>query len=312
MLRFMLIMNNIVNGDAFEFLKSLPDNSIDACITDPPYFIDNLGTEWNKEEIEQKQNKTGTIKNLPKGMKFDPNQGKEFQKFASELSEEVFRVLKPGGAFICFSQARLYHRLTVAVEDSGFEIRDMLGWVYEGQAKAFSLERFVDKNKDFSEEEKAQIKTEMSGWKTPQLKPCIEPMCFAQKPKDGKFLDNWLKYNTGLINTNVQWDNKFPGNIIKCSKPTKKEKGEYNDHLSVKPLELIRHLIKLFTVENAIILDPFLGSGTTAVACMLENRICYGTEREKNYFEIIEKRMLDAEELKKNYLNENLFEFNKQ
>jgi len=306
-------MNKIVNGDAFEFVKSLPDNSIDACITDPPYFIDGLGSDWDKKNIDKNQNKNGTIKGLPKGMKFDPEQGKNFQKFMGDLSLEIYRVLKPGGAFISFSQARLYHRMTVAVEDAGFEIRDMLGWTYEGQAKAFSLNHFIDKSKDLTEEEKQSLKSEIEGWKTPQLKPMIEPMCFAQKPTEGKFLDNWIKYKTGLINTTQQWEEKFPGNIIKCGKPTKKEKGKYNDHVSVKPLDLMRHLIKLFTAENSIILDPFLGSGTTAVACQLENRICYGTEREKHYFDIINTRLQENTETKeevneKEYIWNNIFD----
>jgi site-specific DNA-methyltransferase (adenine-specific) len=284
-------MNKIINGDAFEFIKSLDDNSIDACITDPPYFIDGLGDEWDKDAIDKKENTNGTIKGLPKGMKFDPQQGKRFQSFMHDVSKEVFRVLKPGGAFISFSQARLYHRMAVSVEDAGFEIRDMLGWTYEGQAKAFSLNHFIDKSKNYTDKEKQELKDNIDGWKTPQLKPMIEPMCFAQKPTEGKFLDNWIKYKTGLINTKELWEDKFPGNIMKCSKPTKKEKGDFNDHVSVKPLELTRHLIKLFTTEDAIVLDPFLGSGTTAVACKLENRKCYGTERETHYYNIINQRL---------------------
>lgn len=294
-------MNKIVNDDAFNFLKTLEDNSIDACITDPPYFIDTLGDEWDIEKINKKENVNGTIKGLPKGMKFDVNQGKKFQEFMDKISPEIYRVLKPGGAFISFSQARLYHRMAVSAEDSGFEIRDMLGWTYEGQAKAFSLNHFVNK-KDWTDDKKQEVIKKLDGWKTPQLKPMIEPMIFAQKPIDDKFLDNFLKYNTGLININAKWNNKFPGNIIECAKPTKSEKGEYNNHITVKPVEVIKHLISLFTVPNAIILDPFLGSGTTAVACKQTNRICYGSEINSHYYDIIKKR------INENNLDNNLFE----
>lgn len=295
------IMNKIVNADAFEFLKTLEDSSIDACITDPPYFIDGLDDQWDSELIKKKQNTSGSIKNLPKGMKFDSKQGKRFQEFINKLSPEIYRVLKPGAAFICFSQARLYHRMTVAVEDSGFEIRDMLGWTYEGQAKAFSLDHIIKKQK-WSEAEKSETINKLQGWKTPQLKPMIEPMCFAQKPVEGKFLDNFLKYNTGLINVSTQWNGRFPGNIIQCPKPNKKEKGVYNDHLSVKPVTLIEHLTKLFTKPDAIVLDPFLGSGTTAVACMNTKRTCYGSEINAHYYDIIQQR------LKGSGLDENLFD----
>jgi site-specific DNA-methyltransferase (adenine-specific) len=92
---------------------------------------------------------------------------------------------------------------------------------------------------------------------------------------------------------------------MKCNKPTKKEKGDFNDHVSVKPLELTRHLIRLFTTENSIILDPFLGSGTTAVACKLENRICYGTERETQYYDIINQRLKNTNNSKE----DNIFTF---
>jgi site-specific DNA-methyltransferase (adenine-specific) len=278
-------------GDCFELFKTLPDNSIDLCLTDPPYFIDGLGDEWNTDDIEKrKPTKNGTIGSLPKGMKFDPQQGVRFQEFMSKVSKEVFRVLKPGGFFISFSQARLYHRMTIAVEDQGFEIRDMIGWTYQGQAKAFSQDHIIDLQKNLSDQEKASLKKELLGWKTPQLKPCIEPMCLAQKPTEGKYIDNWQKWGVGLMNTNAQWLDQFPGNIIPCSKPTTKEKGDFNDHVSVKPVDLCEHLIKLFCQPGHTVLDPFLGSGTTMVAAELAGRNSIGFELSPKYMEIIKKR----------------------
>jgi site-specific DNA-methyltransferase (adenine-specific) len=280
-------------GDCFELLKQIPDNSIDFCLTDPPYFIDSLGDDWNTQDIENRKPKKGQIRNLPKGMKFDPAQGIKFQEFMGKLSIEIYRVIKPGGFFISFSQARLYHRMTIAVEDAGFEIRDMLGWTYQGQAKAFSQDHIIDKQKNLTDQEKIDLKKELEGWKTPQLKPCIEPMCLAQKPLEGKFIENWQKWGVGLINTKSEWEGKFPGNIIHCSKPSRKEKGKYNTHVSVKPVELCRHLIKLFTQKNQTVLDPFLGSGTTMLAAAMEGRNSIGFELSPVYFEIIEQRYRD-------------------
>ena len=278
-------------GDCFEKLKTIPDNSIDMCLTDPPYFIDGLGDEWNTDDIEKRlPTKNGTIKSLPKGMKFDPEQGIRFQEFMSRVSTEVFRVLKPGGFFISFSQARLYHRMTVAVEDSGFEIRDMLGWTYSGQAKAFSQDHIIRKQKNMTDDKKDTLIKELQGWKTPQLRPCIEPMCLAQKPTEGTFIANWQKYGVGLVNVRNTWEDQFPGNIIYCSKPTKKEKGDFNDHVSVKPVRLCEHLIKLFSKKGATVLDPFLGSGTTMVAAELAGCNSVGFEMSSKYFEIIKKR----------------------
>jgi site-specific DNA-methyltransferase (adenine-specific) len=293
-------------GDSFELLKTIPDQSIDFCLTDPPYFLDGLGDEWDAESIIENQGqKSSTIKSLPKGMKFDKTQGPRFQEFMGKVSAEVFRVLKPGGFFVSFSQARLYHRMTIAVEDSGFEIRDMLGWTYQGQAKAFSQDHIIMKQKDLTDQEKQNLIQELTGWKTPQLKPCIEPMCLAQKPTEGKFIDNWQKYGVGLVNVNEQWDGSFPGNIIQCNKPLKSEKGNYNNHVSVKPVKLCEHLIKLFTKPGYTVLDPFLGSGTTLVAAERTGRTCVGFELSEKYFSIIQQRL--ADEMSSSLLSTNLF-----
>jgi site-specific DNA-methyltransferase (adenine-specific) len=262
------------------------------CLTDPPYFIDGLGDEWNTDDIEKRKptKENSTVGSLPKGMKFDPQQGVRFQEFMNQVGAQVFRVLKPGGFFISFSQARLYHRMTIAVEDQGFEIRDMIGWTYQGQAKAFSQDHIIDLQKNLTADEKQQLKDQLRGWKTPQLKPCIEPMCLAQKPPEGKYIDNWQKWGVGLMNTNAQWLDQFPGNIIPCSKPTVKEKGDFNDHVSVKPVELCSHLIKLYTQPGQTVLDPFLGSGTTMVAAEITGRNSIGFELSTKYLEIIKKR----------------------
>jgi len=289
-------MNHIFElGDCFEKLKSIPNNSIDMCLTDPPYFLDSLGDDWNTDKIEKrlpktKDGKKPAVGSLPKGMKFDPQQGVKFQDFMNKLSIEVFRVLKPGAFFISFSQARLYHRMTIGVEDAGFEIRDMIGWTYKGQAKAFSQDHIIDKQKNLTDIQKEELKKELKGWKTPQLKPCIEPMCLAQKPTEGKFIENWQKYKVGLINTSVLFNDEFPGNIIPVSKPTVKEKGTFNDHVSVKPIKLCSHLIELFSIPGSLILDPFLGSGTTMVSAERVGRNSIGFELSEKYFEIIKKR----------------------
>jgi len=279
-------------GDCFELLKTIKDNSVDFCLTDPPYFLDTLGDEWNADNIEKRKptKKSNTIKSLPKGMKFDSMQGVRFEKFMNDISKEVFRVLKPGAFFISFSSARLYHRMTIGVENAGFNIRDMIGWTYQGQAKAFSQDHIIQKQKNITQEQKDIWIKELQGWKTAQLKPCIEPMCLAQKPVEGKLIENFIKYGTGLMNASEKFQDHFPGNIIPVSKPTKKEKGEFNDHISVKPIILLEHLIKLFSKSKSVVLDPFLGSGSTLVACENTSRKCIGFEISEKYFEIIQKR----------------------
>lgn len=274
--------------DCRNVLKQLNDNSVDLIITDPPYFIDGMGNDWNKENLSKKVKKAKVVGGLPVGMKFDVEQGKKLQEFMEPICNEFMRILKPGGFCIIFSQARLYHRMAIATENAGFEIRDMLGWKYEGQAKAFSLNHFVKKMKNLTEEEKKQMIKEMDGWKTPQLKPQIEPMVMAQKPKEGTFIENWIKYNVGLVNTTESLDGMFPGNIMEVSK---KERDEKIEHLTVKPVKLISHLVKLFSKENQIVLDAFMGSGSHGVASLQNNRKFIGIEIDKDYFEIAKNRI---------------------
>ena len=304
------ILNKVTLGECIEMMKKIPNNSIDMICTDPPYFLDGLGNDWNKEKLDGKGS-SSMIGNLPKGMKFDRNQSKKFKEFYENVSIEAFRILKPGGAFMSFSSPRLYHAMASAMEDAGFEIRDMLGWIYtKSQVKAFSQNHIIDNDKVMSAEKKEQVKELCNNWKTPQLKPAIEPICFAAKPIEGRYIDNFQKYGVGLMNTSQ--DTKvgqeyFPANILVTqdvgqdldkvflvSKPTKAEKGEYNTHLSVKPTSLIGQLIRLFTKENAIVLDPFMGSGTTAVACIQNNRQYIGFDINKAYIDITTQRITEA------------------
>lgn len=305
------LLNTVTFGDSLEMMKTIPSNSIDMICTDPPYFLDGLGDTWNKEALDTKGS-SALVGNLPKGMKFDRNQSKQFREFYSKVAAEAFRILKPGGAFLSFSSPRLYHSMAIAVEEAGFEIRDMIGWIYtQAQVKAFSQDHIIEKDKGLTQEQKAALKEACRGWKTPQLKPAIEPVCLAVKPIEGRYIDNFQNYGTGLMNTSDETktgEGYFPSNIVTSeagiedtidkvflvAKPTKAEKGDYNTHLTVKPVALISHLIKLFTKEGAIVLDPFMGSGTAAVACIQAKRKFLGFDINKEYIKIAERRIKDT------------------
>ena len=304
------IPGTIILGDSIECMKSIPSNSIDMICTDPPYFLDGLGDDWNKESIDNKGS-SSRVGNLPKGMKFDRNQSRKFRDFYGKVSAEAFRILKPGGAFLSFSSPRLYHAMAMAVEEAGFEIRDMLGWIYtQSQVKAFSQDHIIDKDKSRTPAEKEALKELCRDWKTPQLKPAIEPICLAVKPIEGRYIDNFEKYGTGLMNTSDDTkvgDGYFPSNIVVTedvgqnmdkvfliAKPTKVEKGDYNTHLSVKPVQLIGHLIKLFTKDGATVLDPFMGSRTTAVACIQSGRQYMGFDINAEYIQIANRRIMET------------------
>ena len=310
--KFAELLNKVELGECIEMMKQMPPNSVDMVCTDPPYFLDGLSNDWNKQHLDNKGS-SSVVGNLPKGMKFDRNQSKKFHKFYAKVSIEVFRILKPGGAFLSFSSPRLYHSMAWAIEEAGFEIRDMLGWVYtQSQVKAFSQDHIIEKDKRKTTEQKEELKELCKDWKTPQLKPAIEPICLAVKPIEGRYIDNFEKYGVGLMNTSTETKvgtdaNYFPANIVVTdetvgqdldkvflvAKPTKIEKGSYNTHLSVKPVNLIAHLIKLFTKKEAVILDPFMGSGTTAIACIQENRQYIGFDINQEYIKITEQRIAE-------------------
>lgn len=296
----------IINNDCLKELIVLPDNSIDCVITDPPYFIDKLDNNWDSKKVSNDSN--SHIKHLPKGMKFSKNQVKELYDFYLELSKILMDKLKPGGYFLSFSSPRLYHAIAMACEIGGFEIRDMINWTYtQSMPKGMSVNHIIEKMK-ITREEKDCLKKEYEGFKTPMIKACFEPVCIAMKPI-GKltFIKNELKFKTGLLDFNQKVginNDRVPANIITTeefnelydknfmiSKPSKKEKGKINTHITVKPLTLIEHLIKLFSKEGALVVDPFLGSGTTALACKNTKRKCIGIELNEEYYKVALERL---------------------
>ena len=108
----------IIHGDCLEQLKSLQENSIDSIVTDPPYELGFMGKSWDS---------TGIANNV-------------------EMWKECLRVLKPGGHLLAFSGTRTYHRMASAIEDAGFEVRDMIEWVYgSGFPKSLNIGKAVDK-----------------------------------------------------------------------------------------------------------------------------------------------------------------------
>ena len=300
----------ITQVDAMAEIDKLEDNSVDCVITDPPYFLDKLDTSWNLTKVESERN--SHITHLPKGMKFDKKQVKALYDFYYEISKKLIKKLKPGGYFLSFSAPRLYHAIAMACEIAGFEVRDQINWVYtQSMPKGQGISHYIDRM-DIEPAEKARLKIEYQNLKTPQLKSCFEPICVAMKPCSGTFLSNELNYRTGLLNFGEKvGENKVPANVITSEnydelydknfmikKPSKAEKGSYNTHITVKPVELLEHLIKLFSKEGSLILDPFMGSGTTAVVAKSLGRDYIGCELNEDYGNLIKKRIDEIGESK--------------
>ena len=156
----------ILNGDCIEEMQKLIDDGVqvDSVVTDPPYELGFMGRSWDSTGIA-------------------------FQKETWELA---YKLLKPGGHLLAFSASRNYHRMAVAIEDVGFEIRDQMMWLYgSGFPKSMNVGKAFDKKLGNSEWE---------GWGT-ALKPAHEPIVMARKPLSEKsIVDNVLKHGTGAIN----------------------------------------------------------------------------------------------------------------
>ena len=242
----------IENEDCRVGMKQLEENSVSLVLTDPPYFIDGMGADWDTQKLNARV-KPGVIGSLPAGMKFSVEQGRELQRFLTPIAEEWMRLIRPGGFCLVFCQNRLVHRTAIALEDIGFEIRDVLIWRYEGQAKAFSQDHFIRKRK-IPAEEKDRLIRKIGGRKTPQLKPQGEMIVLGQAPRDGTFVDNWDKWETGLIDVKNPLINadRFPGTVIPANKP----KERYG-HMTAKPVNLLQHLIRIFSAPSALVLDLF-------------------------------------------------------
>lgn len=373
-------------GDCIEVMRTLPENSVDSIVTDPPYGLGFMGKKWDE---------------LPPG---------------EEWARECLRVLKPGGHMIAFGGSRTWHRLAVAIEDAGFEIRDGVMWLYgSGFPKSHDISKALDKmagaerevtgesihsanrvaDMGFhggSENEGVRQITapatpeaqQWHGWGT-ALKPAYEPAVMARKPFPGSVAGNVLEHGTGALNIdasrigsevrinpaarnkaggtslNMSWEGmpeaesretagRFPANLIldphtselldqqsgnvkgavsNGSKAVagmngtdtfkihaREQKPGYADnggasrffyvakapkserpvvdgvaHPTVKPLTLMRYLVRMVTPPGGLVLDPFAGSGTTAEAALLEGFRFHVIERGEEYLPLIHARI---------------------
>lgn len=285
-------MHQIQHADCREGMRRIADDSIAMVLTDPPYFTDGMDDNWNHARLRGRC-KNGVVGGLPAGMKFSTAQGRKLYDFLLPVAEEWRRVLKPGGFALCFSQPRLAHRTAAAIEDAGFEIRDMLAWRYEGQAKAFSQEHFI-RRRNLPEKTKREMIRALEGRKTPQLKPQMELIVLAQAPRNGTYADNWLRYRAGLIDTGAALiePSRFPGTVIPAPKPRRRY-----GHMTVKPVELLRHFIRIFCARGGreIVLDPFAGSGSTGVAAKIEGRGFAGFELDETMARAAAARIAETE-----------------
>lgn len=262
-------MYTLINQNSLTKLDTFADNSIDAIITDPPYGITHLDKEFDKQTLDNTAKSGGIFAGMTMGgMKFDNNQNKSTYEFLLPFFQKSLRVLKPGAFCIVFSQGRLVAGVINALIEAGFEIREQMFW-RKPSAKPNQQTPWkkTSKNKDFTN------RVVFGPGKV------IEPFIIAQKPIEGSYSENYLKYHTGLVNKELATTTVFEE-----AAPSKDEKQGLQ-HPTIKPIKLMERIIETFTEENQTVLDIFNGSGSTGIAALNKNRNYIGIELNKQYYE---------------------------
>lgn len=317
----------LIEADALSLLQQMPDASVDAVVTDPPYALAFGGKHWDG---------AGENRYLA-----DPD---GFQAFTETWAHEVKRVLKPGGYVAAFCAPRTFHRLVAGAEMAGLEVRDQLLWLFASG---------MPKSRRFP------------GDLGTALKPAFEPILLARAPlgrnAHGKRLtisQNLEVHGTGAMNigstriprrgrargTDGYWpshittshhfccrrerchqecpvsriDRLCPqgreslSRLFYAAKASRQERDagcerlpavnapvfvgkttrpRRNSHSTVKPIDLMRWIIRLVVPVGGVVLDPFTGSGSTGCAAVMENRQFVGIEREAEYLPIARARL---------------------
>ena len=270
-------MSKLFNGDCLEKLGELQCACVDAVITDPPYGLSFMGKKWDYE--------------VP----------------SVDIWKECLRVLKPGGHLLSFSSARTYHRMACNVEDAGFEIRDQIMWVYGSG---------FPKGKTQLKPSHEPIVMARKGGKIQELR--IDDCRIGNEKRFNQSAGNKKDVNTyggcgildgdGKETEGRECIGRWPANLIHdgninidafnrffyCAKATNSDRGKGNNHPTVKPIDLMRYLIRLVCPVGSVVLDPFMGSGTTGKAALEEGMEFIGIEQSEEYIDISKKRLTNV------------------
>jgi site-specific DNA-methyltransferase (adenine-specific) len=289
-------LNKITLGDCLEYLPKLEDNTIDLFLSDIPYGIslddwDVLHNNTNSALLGSSpaQNGKSGFKRRGKPIngwaKSDRNIGLEYEQWCQSWAEKVYPKMKEGSFLFVFGARRTMHRVVNAFENTGFLLKDMLVWKKPSAHHRAQRVSIVLERRGLQEEAE-----KWKGWRLGNLAPIWEPIAWFMKPYKigGTITDNILKYEVGAMNIDAcKINDGSPTNVLDFGF----RKNEKREHEAQKPLDLIEYLIKLSTRENQIVLDPFMGSGTTARAAKNLKRQFIGYELNKQYHIICQKRL---------------------
>jgi len=289
--------NKITLGDCREHIPLLPDSSIDLFLSDIPYGIslddwDVLHKNTNSALLGHSPAQKGKSAFKRRGKPIngwsqaDRNIGKEYQAWCQSWAELLMPKVKTGSSLFVFGARRTIHRAINAFEESGFLLKDMLAWKkpaahHRAQRLSIVLER----------RGLEQHAAQWQGWRLGNLAPIFEPIAWFIKPYKigGTIADNVLEHSVGAMNfQECQIQNANPTNVLEFGFG----KNEKRLHEAQKPIQLIEFLIKLTTIKEQTVLDPFMGSGTTAVAAKRLERNFVGFEMNPQYHHIASQRLV--------------------
>lgn len=287
-------INTITLGDCLDYLPRLEDNSIDCFLSDIPYGIgldtwDVLHNNTNSALLGQSPAQIGKSGFKRRGKPIrgwssaDKNIPKEYQDWCYRWASLTFPKVKDGASVFVFGARRTIHRAIVALEDAGFLLKDILAW--EKPAAHHRAQRLSGVLRNRGLEAEAAV---WEGWRLGNLAPIWEPIAWLFKPYRLTITDNILDNGLGAINLEAcMIGGRNPTNLLRFDF----NKDEKRYHEAQKPVELLKFLIKLTTREDQIVLDPFIGSGSTAVACKALDRRFIGFEIDEDYISVANTRL---------------------
>lgn len=267
-------------GDCLEVLRSMEDNSVDSIVTDPPYGLRFMGRKWDYD--------------VP----------------SVDIWVECLRVLKPGGHLLAFAGTRTQHRMCVNIEDAGFEIRDMIAWVYgsgfpKGKSclkpalEPITMARKRAKKVQPLNIDECRVGNSTGRWPANLIHDGSDEVVslFPETVKGGNLDTSKIKAENEIFGKRPQnldafytRDSGSAARFFYVPKCNKKDR-DGSTHPTMKPTDLMAYLCRLVTPPEGIVLDPFMGSGSTGKAAVREGFSFIGIEREEEYHAIAQERV---------------------
>ena len=255
--------SKIVNGDSLKELKKIPDETFDLVFADPPYNL-QLKNELSRPD----QSKVSAVND-----KWDQFENfRKYDEFTFEWLSECKRVLKKNGAIWVIGSYHNIFRVGYTIQNLGFWILNDVIWNKNNPMPNFRGTRFTNAH---------------------------ETLIWASKSEKSKYTFNYQSLK--CLNDDLQMRSNW--NLPICSGTERLKKNGKKIHSTQKPEALLHRILLATTNKNELVLDPFLGSGTTAAVAKKLGRKYYGIEKEKTYFKAVEQRLKDIKPIEDDFLD---------